>query len=120
MRTGNGNTWLGCAFTLLCLSLGSTVFAFLSGFTFDPDDHSSAYYAAKIPGMIGVMVVSILVPLAAAVASVLTAIARPREAWRTTIAVLILCVALASVWLCLWLGLASVQQTIGFAEHSPM
>jgi hypothetical protein len=50
------------ALALLGLSLVSTYFALFSGFTFDPDDRPSSYYAAQIPIRLGAMVVSVLIP----------------------------------------------------------
>jgi hypothetical protein len=120
MVTRNGNAWLGCAFVLFSLSLAATLVAFSSGSTFDLGAYSTDYYAARIPYVIVVTVVSILLPLSAAAASGIAALVRPREAWRTMMALLILCAALASVWFCAWLGIGSVQQTIRFAENSPM
>ena len=119
MATWTGRTWLGWAWVLLCLSLVSTFTAVGAGFTFDPDFHPSSYYAARVPWRVGVLVVSVLIPGLAAAASVLSARSRPREAWRTATALLLLILALASVWFCWVLGIASVRQAIEFAEHVP-
>ena len=120
MTTGRGNVWLGWAWVVLGLSLASTFYACFAGFNFDPTDYSSDYYAARVPHTVWVMVVTVLIPVLAGAASVLSLLARPREGWRTTVGVLILALALAAVWLCVVVGLESVQQTIRFAEHSPM
>ncbi|POH66698.1 hypothetical protein C3B61_09130 [Cryobacterium zongtaii] len=120
MGKWSGDTWLGWALVLFCLSLASTFIAGVAGFNFDPDDYPSSYYAARVPGLVGVMVVSLVIPALAAAASVLSARAGPHEARRTATATVILVLALSSVWLCLVLGIDSVQQAIEFSEHAPM
>ncbi|TFD01637.1 hypothetical protein E3T25_10450 [Cryobacterium sandaracinum] len=116
----SGGTWLALAFALLGLSLVSTYFAFISGFIFDPDDHPSSYYAARIPMHLGVMVVSVLVPALSAAASVFSILATPRKTLRIATSVIALLLALPAVWLCWVLGIAAIQQAIAFADHVPI
>lgn len=115
----SGATWLGIAFAILALSLVSTFFALVSGFTFDPDDYPSSYYAAQIPRRLGVMVVSVLVPAFSAWASVMSVFATPRKTLRIAISVIALLLALSAIWLCWVLGVAAIQQAIAFADHVP-
>lgn len=114
-----GDTWLGVAFALWLLSLPSGFVALSSGFYFDPDDYSSDYYAAQIPRVVAVMVVSVLIPAASALAAGLSMLAAPRHASPRPGSVIVLLLALAGVWFCCWIGIEAIQTTVGFAEHSP-
>ena len=116
----SGDTWLGVAFALWILSLMSGFIALISGFNFDPDDYSSEYYAARIPQVVTVMVVSVLIPAASAVASVLSILATPRRPGRTAYGTIVLLLAMSGVDVCWVIGIEAIQQTIQFAEHSPM
>ncbi|TFD38332.1 hypothetical protein E3T40_03255 [Cryobacterium sp. TMT1-19] len=107
------------AFTLLGLSLVSTFFAFVSGFNFDPDDYPSSYYAARIPMHLGVMVVSVLIPVLSAAAAVFSIVATPRRTLRIATSVIALILALSAVWLCWVLGIEAIQEAIAFADHVP-
>ena len=115
----SGDTWLGVAFALLGLSLVSTFFAFVAGFNFDPDDYPSSYYAARIPQLQGVLVVSVLIPAHAAVACVFSILATPRTKWRVATSVIALMLAASVVWFCWVIGIEAIQQATAFADHAP-
>lgn len=116
---GRGGAWLGVAFALLGLSLVSTFFAFIAGFNLDPNDHPSSYYAAEIPKLQGAMVVTVLIPVVSAAASVMSILATPRKTLRIATSVITLLLALSVVGICWVIGIGSIQRAIAFAGHVP-
>lgn len=115
----SGGVWLGAAGALLCVSLGSTFIAFISGFNFDPNDKPESYYAAKIPLVVGVMVVSVLIPALSATASLMSILARPPERPRIATSVITLLLALVIIWACWVMGIQAIRQCVSFAAHVP-
>jgi len=112
-----GRVWLGVAFALLGLSMLSTFVALASGFFFDPDDYPGSYYAAQIPKLLGVLVVSVLIPLLSATASVVSILAAPRNPLRIVTSVIALLLALSIVWICWVLGMSSIRQATFLADY---
>lgn len=115
----SGGTWLGAAFAILGLSLVSTFIALIAGFNFDPNDYPGSYYAAQIPKLQGVMVVSVLIPVLSAAASMFSILATPRKTQRIATSVIALLLALSVVWFCWVIGIAAIQQAAAFADHFP-
>ncbi|TFC87770.1 hypothetical protein [Cryobacterium sp. TMT4-31] len=115
----SGGAWLSLAVALLGVSLGSTFIAFISGFNFDPNDYPESHYAAKIPVVVAVMIVSVLIPILSAAASLLSVLARPIHTARTATAVVTLFLALILVWACWVMGIQAIQECVSFAEHVP-
>lgn len=113
----SGGTWLGVAFALLGLSLVSSLFAFVSGFDLDPGDYPGSYYAARIPQLQGALVVSVLIPLLSAAASVMSILATPRQVLRIATSVIALLLALPVVWFCWVIGIDAIEQAATFADH---
>jgi hypothetical protein len=124
LQTGRGTPWsgarwLGVAALLWLLSLLSGFMNLVSGFYFDPDDHASDYYAAQVPKVVAVVLVSVLIPAASAAASVLSIRATSGRPWKFAPATIVLLLALAGAFFCLHVGIESIQRTIEFSEHSP-
>lgn len=115
-----GDTWFRVALCLWVVSFFTGFFVFASGFNNDPDDYSSAFYAAQVPRLVGVTMVSVLVPLAAAAAAVLSLRATPRGNGQGTAAAVVLFLAVTGAGICLKFGIDAILQAAEFAEHSPM
>lgn len=111
--------WLAVAVLLWLVSIPAGFMNLVSGFYFDPDDHGSDYYAAQVPQVVVVVLISILVPAASAAASVLSIRATPGRPWQFAPAMIVLLLALAGACFCLNVGIESIQRTVEFSEHAP-
>lgn len=118
--SARGDAWFRVALCLWVLSFFTGFFVLASGFNFDPDDYSSAHYAAQVPRLLGVTIVSVLVPLAAAAAAVISLRATPLGRGQGTPSAVVLFLALTGAGICLKLGIDAILQAAEFAEHSPM
>jgi len=115
-----GDAWYRVALCLWVLSFFTGFFVLASGFNSDPDDYSSAHYAAQVPRLLGVTIVSVLVPLAAAAAAVLALRATPPRRDQVSPSAVVLFLALTGAGICLKFGIDAILQAAEFAEHSPM
>lgn len=108
--------WLGFAIGFLCLIPVSTVFAFASGFDFDPNDYPGSYYQEQIPRRQAMMAITLLVPAVAALAAVAAAVVQPRLRRKTAAAAVIFVLAALDFWLCWVLGSEAVDSARRYSE----
>jgi hypothetical protein len=113
------NRWLAVAVLLWLVSLPTGFMNLVSGFYFDPDDYGTDYYAAQVPQVVVVVLISILVPAASATASVLSIRATRGRPWQFVPATIVLLLALAGACFCLHVGIESIQRTVEFSQHAP-
>jgi len=115
----SGNRWLAVAVLLWLVSLPTGFMNLVSAFYFDPDDYGTDYYAAQVPKVVVVVLISILVPAASAAASVLSIRATRGRPWQFVPATIVLLLALAGAGFCLHVGIESIQRTVEFSQHAP-
>lgn len=108
--------WLIIAVGFLCLAPITTLFAFGSGFDFDPDDYPGSYYLEQIPRRQAVMAITMAVPAVSALAAAIGAVRQPRRWQKTCAAAVLFVLALLDLWICWVLGLDAVESAKRYSE----
>lgn len=113
---GGDEVWLGIAIGFLCLAPITTLFAFGSGFDFDPDDYPGSYYLEQIPRRQAVMAITMAVPAVSALAAAIGAVRQPRRWQKTCAAAVLFVLATLDLWICWVLGLDAVESAKRYSE----